>query len=476
MGNLDPTAQEFRPRNYTHGAPPPTLLRPPAPPHPQPWYPYLGHQVGVRCPTSSPTRSLMLGLVPSATVVSEAWLMKELGAFGDVRGVRMEGVGEGMVIAMVDFYDLRHAEAAFTAILGHHMNMHDYAMAGGVLWAQYMVPSCDDGDNQGTLLIFNLDLHMDAIAVTSIFQPFGAVKEVRHTPLKKNQRFVEFFDIRDAARALKHMNGNHIHGKPLIIEFGRPGGGQYRKSSVVTKEGCYDDKDNPSEELVGNSGGEEERNNRCNDESIVGDTKQPSRRHRKGKHAKKQHHHDETRRFLISAHDGDSRTTVMIKNIPNKYSQKLLLSMLDNHCNHCNEKIREGGRDHQPFSSYDFLYLPIDFKNKCNVGYGFVNMTSPEATMRLYKAFHGQRWQVFNSRKICEVTYARVQGLEALKEHFKKSKLGYEMENCLPVMFSPPRDGRQLTEPLAIVAHAHHQSLIVSSSTQSDGVEGQSSS
>jgi len=43
------------------------------------------------------------------------------------------------------------------------------------------------------------------------------------------------------------------------------------------------------------------------------------------------------------------------------------------------------------------------------VGYGFVNMTSPEATLRLYKAFHLQHWEVFNSRKICEVTYARVQ-------------------------------------------------------------------
>ncbi|PQQ05197.1 protein terminal ear1 [Prunus yedoensis var. nudiflora] len=89
--------------------------------------------------------------------------------------------------------------------------------------------------------------------------------------------------------------------------------------------------------------------------------------------------------------------------------------------------------------------------NKCNVGYGFVNMTSPEATWRLYKAFHLQHWEVFNSRKICEVTYARVQGLEALKEHFKNSKFPCEMEHYLPVVFSPPRDGRQLTHPLPIV-------------------------
>ncbi|RWV90108.1 hypothetical protein GW17_00047718 [Ensete ventricosum] len=45
----------------------------------------------------------------------------------------------------------------------------------------------------------------------------------------------------------------------------------------------------------------------------------------------------------------------------------------------------------------------------CNVGYGFVNLTSPEAAFRLYKAFHQQPWEVFNSRKICQVTYARLQ-------------------------------------------------------------------
>ncbi|PNY03196.1 protein terminal ear1-like [Trifolium pratense] len=125
--------------------------------------------------------------------------------------------------------------------------------------------------------------------------------------------------------------------------------------------------------------------------------------------------------------------------------------MLDNHCKHCNDQIGDG--DDQPLSSYDFVYLPIDFKNKCNVGYGFVNMTSPEATLRLYKAFHRQNWEVFNSRKICQLTYARIQGLEAMKEHFKNSKFPCEMEHYLPVVFSPPRDGKNLTDPIPVVGN-----------------------
>ena len=54
----------------------------------------------------------------------------------------------------------------------------------------------------------------------------------------------------------------------------------------------------------------------------------------------------------------DKRTTLMVKNIPNKYTQKMLLATID-------EQFK---------GQYDFFYLPIDFKNKCNVGYAFLNM------------------------------------------------------------------------------------------------------
>lgn len=47
-------------------------------------------------------------------------------------------------------------------------------------------------------------------------------------------------------------------------------------------------------------------------------------------------------------------------------------------------------------------------------------------------------------------------GLEALKDHFKNSKFPCELEHYLPVVFSPPRDGKQLSEPVPIVGQKQH--------------------
>ncbi|TKY73713.1 MEI2 4 [Spatholobus suberectus] len=65
----------------------------------------------------------------------------------------------------------------------------------------------------------------------------------------------------------------------------------------------------------------------------------------------------------------DNRTTLMIKNIPNKYTSKMLLAAIDEQCR----------------GTYDFLYLPIDFKNKCNVGYAFINMIDPGQIIPFHK-------------------------------------------------------------------------------------------
>ncbi|KAJ4838396.1 hypothetical protein Tsubulata_017426 [Turnera subulata] len=125
----------------------------------------------------------------------------------------------------------------------------------------------------------------------------------------------------------------------------------------------------------------------------------------------------------------DSRTTLMIKNIPNKYTSKMLLAAIDEHCR----------------GTYDFIYLPIDFKNKCNVGYAFINMTDPQQIIPFHKAFNGKKWEKFNSEKVASLAYARIQGKAALIAHFQNSSLMNEDKRCRPILFHT--DGPNAGDP-----------------------------
>ncbi|CAN8264725.1 unnamed protein product [Cochlearia groenlandica] len=133
-------------------------------------------------------------------------------------------------------------------------------------------------------------------------------------------------------------------------------------------------------------------------------------------------------------HGDDGRTTLMIKNIPNKYTSKMLLSAIDEHCK----------------GTYDFLYLPIDFKNKCNVGYAFINLTEPVNIVPFYKAFNGKKWEKFNSEKVATLTYGRIQGKTALISHFQNSSLMNEDKRCRPILFHTdgPNAGDQEPFPM----------------------------
>lgn len=44
-----------------------------------------------------------------------------------------------------------------------------------------------------------------------------------------------------------------------------------------------------------------------------------------------------------------------------------------------------------------------------------------------------------------------LKGVEALKEHFKNTKFACDNDEYMPVVFSPPRDGKQLTDPVPVV-------------------------
>ncbi|KAK1614881.1 hypothetical protein QYE76_020398 [Lolium multiflorum] len=133
-------------------------------------------------------------------------------------------------------------------------------------------------------------------------------------------------------------------------------------------------------------------------------------------------------------------TTVMIRNIPNKLKPDEMIQLLDEHCARANRKNKP--------AAYDFLYLPMDFSKCSNMGYAFVNLTTPEAARRLHYALHGARWKVHGTKKIIEICAARIQGKAALVNHFSGSTFPCHTDEYLPAAFSPPRDGAAGTSAL----------------------------
>lgn len=121
----------------------------------------------------------------------------------------------------------------------------------------------------------------------------------------------------------------------------------------------------------------------------------------------------------------DVRTTVMIRNIPNKVDAAQFKGILDSHV----------------FGKYDFSYLRIDFQNLCNVGYAFVNFTQAEDIVPLYDAIVGRHWNIYNSDKVAEMCYATIQGLDCCIEKFRNSSVMLEWQPHRPKLWYTDNDG-----------------------------------
>ena len=101
----------------------------------------------------------------------------------------------------------------------------------------------------------------------------------------------------------------------------------------------------------------------------------------------------------------DTRTTIMIRNIPIKYTEKML-----------NEALIEF------HGKYDCLYLPYDYEKNGNKGYAFINFVNPLHILYFYERFNGKKWAHFESSKICELNSAHFQGINEIQKNVKNFK------------------------------------------------------
>jgi len=119
----------------------------------------------------------------------------------------------------------------------------------------------------------------------------------------------------------------------------------------------------------------------------------------------------------------------ILRNIPNKYTQSELLEDLSEFA-----------------ASIDFLYLPIDFKNSCNLGYAFINFADgPVADQFLEKYQNGHLARYPRSPKVLTVEHSRVQGNRANTKRFRNSSvMGVLAQEAKPMLF---KNGKQIPFP-----------------------------
>ena len=127
----------------------------------------------------------------------------------------------------------------------------------------------------------------------------------------------------------------------------------------------------------------------------------------------------------------------MLRNIPNKYTRDMLVKQLQ-------AELK---------GQFDFLYLPIDFKNRCNVGYCFINFRTIEVRERFVEAFDGVEVRKclpgLNSKKVAEVAPARVHGLDDNVKRLRNSPVMNELVDhpeWMPLVFD--EDGREVPFPM----------------------------
>eukprot|EP00928_Gymnodinium_smaydae_P066878 TRINITY_DN4983_c5_g1_i1.p1 TRINITY_DN4983_c5_g1~~TRINITY_DN4983_c5_g1_i1.p1 ORF type:complete len:357 (+),score=47.27 TRINITY_DN4983_c5_g1_i1:38-1108(+) len=115
-----------------------------------------------------------------------------------------------------------------------------------------------------------------------------------------------------------------------------------------------------------------------------------------------------------------NRTTVMLMNVPKGYTSSKLIRTIDL----------------QGFAGlYDFIYVPMNFKERASTGCAVVNLLDPFVAKRFVAAFNGfSRWSS-TSKNVCKACWSqKFQGLQSNVDHYRNSSV---MRHSVPHEFKP---------------------------------------
>lgn len=113
-------------------------------------------------------------------------------------------------------------------------------------------------------------------------------------------------------------------------------------------------------------------------------------------------------------------TTFMIRNIPNRYLPNTIRVDIDK-AGFC--------------SKYDFFYMPCDVDQRVNAGYAFIDFVHPMFGNDFIQWIHGKQLPRYISRKVVEVSVAKIQGFKPNVDSLMRSLVVAVLpEDLKPVM------------------------------------------
>jgi len=168
------------------------------------------------------SRCLLVSNVPHRVLESD--IRSFFDSNGSLYSIIMDEIDIGNVV--LKFYDLKQAYQA-------KHKMDGSLFFGNIISVSfiqdYQVIDPHHPPNLGTIAVFQMAPATKEVYIQSHFSQYGEIKQIRIPSLNGGQAYIEYWDIRDAKRAQKAMNGKHFMGKRIAIQFALPPG--YKKLS-----------------------------------------------------------------------------------------------------------------------------------------------------------------------------------------------------------------------------------------------------
>lgn len=195
---------------------PPTPLIQQSPPPPPPMMQYQ-QPVYQQEYNEIENRQLMITNANPVTTLEE--INQVFNVYSSIKTIDTANLQNG--IFYVDYYDLRHAQQIKRMTNGTLLHGN---IIGVVYAPLQIIADPRKPPNNGTIVVFHLPSGITNQHIETSFGQYGEIRQIRGTPTKPTQRFVEYWDTRAAEAALNGLSGKYVMGSRVSIEFSLPGG------------------------------------------------------------------------------------------------------------------------------------------------------------------------------------------------------------------------------------------------------------